>query len=74
MEMLKLVTEILKGVPTYTIVDGDGNKVAGAHRVNKNLDMYSLVIEGVRRPPVLRKRPQMFDLMNAMIEGANTSH
>jgi hypothetical protein len=71
--MLKLVTEILKGVPTYTIVDGDGNKVAGAHRVNKQLDMYSLVVEGVRRPPLLRKRPQMLDFMNAMIEKTNAS-
>lgn len=71
--MLKLVTEILKGVPTYTIVDEGGEKFAGAHRVNAKLDMYSLVMFGQRRPPVLRKHEAMVELMNAMVVKTNGS-
>ncbi len=69
--MLKLITETVKGVLTYTIVDTDGNKVAGAHRVNRQLNMYSLVIDGVRRPPVLRKHDAMVELMTAMVAETN---
>jgi hypothetical protein len=70
--MFKLITETIKGVLTYTIVDGSGNKVAGAHRVHKGLNKYSLVIPG--RPPVLRGHDDMVELLNATVVSLNTSH